>query len=308
VLVAGPTASGKSGVALALARKLDGVVINADSMQIYRELEILTARPDAAAFAAAPHRLYGILSAREASSAGRWCQMALAEIGAAHEAGKLPIVVGGTGLYLRALVDGLAPLPTIPASVRARTRALMEAHGAAEFHRLLVARDPSAGARILPTDRQRMIRAYEVIEATGRSLVAWQEETRAAPTELEFASLLIDPPRDELYAAIERRFDRMMEAGALDEVRALRAMNLDPHLPAARAVGVQELGRHLAGAAKLEDAVAAAKQSSRRFAKRQVTWFRHQPLGKRVMTLSDPITAQFSESLDQKIFNFIRQF
>jgi len=306
ILVAGPTASGKSALALALARALDGVVINADSMQVYRELAILSARPDAATLAAAPHRLYGVLSAREACSAGRWLEMAEAEIAAARAANKRPILVGGTGLYFKALIEGLASMPEIPEAVRARARALCDEIGPAEFHRVLLARDPAAAARIAPADRQRMIRAYEVIEATGRSLLAWQADGAEKAPDRAFAAILLDPPRDALYAAIERRVDKMMAAGALEEVRAFRAMALEPHLPASRAVGVVELGRHLAGEIPLEDAVAQMKQATRRLAKRQITWFRHQSLGSRLLTLPEMNFAQLSESPDQRIFNFIR--
>lgn len=199
----------------------------------------------------------------------------------------------------------MATLPKIPQAVRDRARVLYRELGPAQFHAALAARDPVAAARIGAGDRQRMIRAFEVIEATGRSLIAWQEESPGTPSDLGFAAILLDPPRAALYGAIERRFDGMIAKDALDEVRALKDMNLDPHLPALRAVGVPELGRHLAGELGREDAVALAKQSSRRFAKRQVTWFRHQTLGSRLLTVADSLDKQFSERLTPNIYSFI---
>jgi tRNA dimethylallyltransferase len=309
VIVAGPTASGKSALALAIAEAFDGVVINADSMQVYRELAILTARPAPEALARAPHRLYGVLSVREACSAGRWRKLALAEIEAAHRAGKLPVVTGGTGLYLKSLVGGIAELPEIDAAVREAARARYETLGAEGFYAALAARDPLTAGRLRPQDRQRLIRAWEVLEATGRSLAEWQvEATAAPPAALRFASVLLDPPRAELYAAIERRLDGMMAEGALEEVEALIALGLDPHLPALRAVGVPELARHLSGELTRDEALAAAKQATRRFAKRQLTWFRHQALGPHCLLVNEPLSAQFSESFKVRIFNFIRQF
>lgn len=309
LILAGPTASGKSRLAVTIAEAFGGIVINADSMQVYRELVILTARPNAAALAKAPHRLYGVLSVREACSAGLWREMAMGEIGAAHKEGRLPIVTGGTGLYLRALVEGLVDLPKVPKSVRDAARSLYERLGPEGFHAALAERDPLAGRRLRPTDRQRLIRAWEVYEVTGRSLMLWQAAvTEAPPADLRFAAVVLDPPRDELYAAIDRRLDAMLAAGALEEVRALLAMGLDPHLPVLRAVGVPELARYIEGGLSLDEAVALAKQASRRFAKRQLTWFRHQPLGSRVLVIHESLIAQFSESLKARIFNFIRQF
>ncbi|HEY6336195.1 MAG TPA: tRNA (adenosine(37)-N6)-dimethylallyltransferase MiaA [Alphaproteobacteria bacterium] len=308
LLVAGPTASGKSRLAIAAAEAFDGVVINADSMQVYRELAILTARPRPEAEVRAPHRLYGILSAREACSAGRWRQLALDEIAAARAAGKLAIVTGGTGLYLKALVDGIVELPEIPAILRAHGRELFDKLGPVEFRAALAARDPLSAERLSPRDRQRLIRAWEVLEATGRPLAEWQSAaSEAAPTHLRFAAVRLDPPRGTLYQAIERRLERMIEAGAVDEVKALLAMRLDPHLPALKAVGVAELAGYLEGRASLDEALAQAKQSTRRLAKRQATWFRHQPLSDRVLWVGELVPAQFSESFKDRIFNFIRQ-
>jgi tRNA dimethylallyltransferase len=308
LLVAGPTASGKSGLAIAAAQAFDGVIINADSMQVYRELAILTARPRPEAAVLAPHRLYGILSAREACSAGRWRQLALDEIAAARAAGKLAIVTGGTGLYLNALVDGIVELPEIPTTLRAHARERFDKLGPVGFRAALAARDPLSAERLSPRDRQRLIRAWEVLEATGRPLADWQSAaSEAPPTHLRFAAVRLDPPREALYQAIERRLERMIQEGAVDEVKALLAMHLDPHLPALKAVGVPELAGYLEGRASLDEALAKAKQSTRRLAKRQATWFRHQPLADRVLSVSELVHAQFSESFKDRIFNFIRQ-
>ncbi len=307
LIVAGPTASGKSPLALAVAEEAAGTIINADSMQIYRELAILTARPDAVALARVPHRLYGVLSVEEPCSAGRWREMALAEIAGAHAAGRLPIVTGGSGLYLKALVEGLAAVPPVPPEVRARGRELYAELGPAAFHQALAARDPAGAAKLRPRDRQRQLRTWEVLEATGRPLAAWQQEAKVPPAdELAFAAILCDPPKPGLYAAIERRFDAMMAAGALAEVAALSARSLDPALPALRAVGVAELMRHLAGELTLEEAVALAKQASRRLAKRQLTWFRHHEPAPDLLVIDHRPAAQYSESFKARIFNFIR--
>ena len=280
LVVGGPTASGKSGLALGLARRLNGVVINADSMQVYRELSVLTARPGAEALAAAPHRLYGVLSAREACSVARWLGLALAEIADCHRAGKLPMVVGGTGLYLRALSHGLSELPDIPEEIRAAARQRLDSIGPAALHAELAARDPAGAGRLQPGDRQRVLRAWEVLEASGRPLADWQRDNRATPPPgLSVSTIVLSPPRDDLYESCDRRFDAMMASGGLDEARALQRLELDPALPALKALGVPELRRHLEGELSLEDAAALARQSTRRYAKRQVTWFRHQVIG-----------------------------
>ncbi len=305
VIVTGPTGSGKSGLALALAQAFGGVVINADSVQIYRELRILTARPDREALSRAPHRLYGHLPGRERCSAGRWRHMALAEVAACHEAEKLPLLVGGTGLYLRALEQGLAQVPEISAAVRAAAQSLHRELGNAGFHARLGARDSAMAARLHPSDTQRMIRAWEVLEATGRSLADWQT-AGSEPAPYRFLSLVCLPPRAKLYAACDARFRVMVRHGALDEVRDLLALKLDPALPVMKALGVPELSRHLAGELDLEAAIARAQQSTRNYAKRQMTWLRTQmPLGRPgAVTL----TEQYSESLEPEIFNIIRQF
>ncbi len=314
VIVTGPTASGKSSLALRLAEAFDGVVINADSMQVYRELAILTARPDLTAMRLVPHRLYGALPGGERCSAGRWRVMALAEIAAAHADGKLPIVAGGTGLYLRALVEGLSPAPEVPEAARAEAKALHGDLGGVKFHALLAARDPVMAARLHPNDTQRLLRAWEVMAASGRSLAEWQSLGQAGGGGAELAQsqalrvfwLIGQPARRELYAACDARFLTMIQGGALDEVRALNTLVLDPALPIMKALGVRELSAHLSGELSLEDAVTKAQQATRNYAKRQMTWMRTQ-----LPSLArDPAMRfeQLSESLRASIFSEIRRF
>ena len=305
VIVAGPTASGKSALALALAEEFGGTVINADSMQVYRDLAVLTARPGAAELARAPHRLYGVIDAAESCSAGRWRALALGEIAAARAEGRLPILAGGTGLYLRALLEGLAPVPPVPAAIRAEARALHAQLGGEAYRSLLAELDPDAARRLAAGDTQRLIRAYEVAKATGRPLAAWRQGQSGGG--FTAAALLLLPPRAALYRLADARFMAMMAAGAEEEVRALLARGLDPALPAMKAVGVRELGAFLAGRLSREEAIAAARQATRRYAKRQYTWFRHQM--PETSSLRKLIVAeQFSESLLPEIFSFIRQF
>lgn len=302
VVFAGPTASGKSAAALAAARARGGVVINADSMQVYRELAILSARPGAAALAAAPHRLYGVVSARETCSAARWRDMALAEIDAAHAAGKLAILAGGTGLYLEALAKGLAPVPEIPSEVREEARKLIAGEGAPAFHARLAALDPAAAAALEPGDRQRLLRAWEVVTATGKSLLAWQRETATGAGDgPALTTFLFLPPREALYAACDRRFADMIAAGAIDEVKALLAQGLDPDLPAMKAVGVREIAAYLGGEMDRARMIELGRQATRRYAKRQYTWFRHR------LPQAHIFGEQYSEKLDLVIFTKIRE-
>jgi tRNA dimethylallyltransferase len=302
VVVAGPTASGKSALALALAEEFAGTVINADSMQVYRDLAIQTARPGAAAEARAPHRLYGVLDAADPCSVARWRDMAESEIAAAASRGSLPILVGGTGLYFRTLIDGLADIPPIPAAIRDEARRLHQSLGGTAFHAALAARDPEGAARLAVGDTQRLLRAYEVVTATGRPLGDWQRDQKAGPRYAAVATLVLMPPRPPLYAACDARFAAMVAEGGLAEVAALLARRLPPNLPAMKAVGVPELARHLAGELTLDEAIRLGQQATRRYAKRQVTWLRHQ------MPDAFTIGAQFSESLLPQIFSFIRQF
>ncbi|MGE0095484.1 MAG: tRNA (adenosine(37)-N6)-dimethylallyltransferase MiaA [Alphaproteobacteria bacterium] len=292
VVIAGPTASGKSHLALDLAAARRGTVINADSMQVYRELRILTARPGTAEMERAPHRLYGILSAAEACSAARWRALTVAAIEEARGEGRLPILVGGTGLYLKALFEGLAEMPPIPSAVRDAARARYRKLGGEAFRAELARRDPDSAARLAAGDTQRLIRAWEVVEATGRPLPVWQKAGTAKKMGYTYRTILVMPPRDALYAACDARFDAMVAAGALDEVRALMALGLDPTLPAMKSLGVRELAQHLAGEWTLEQAAEKARQATRNYAKRQTTWFRHQLVPDLVLEGPDLAAAQ----------------
>jgi tRNA dimethylallyltransferase len=271
LLIAGATASGKSALALDLAHRLNGIIINADALQVYGPLRILSARPLPDEEARVPHRLYGHVAGDQRYSVAQWLDEAVSEIEAAWRQGRRPIVVGGTGLYFRALEQGLSPIPEIPDAVRKRWR-LYEG----DLHHALQKLDPSMAARLAHGDRQRLTRALEVIEGTGRSLLDWQRE-EGPPPPLAGAlveRLFMEVPRDELYARAELRFDQMMRAGALEEVRAVAG--LDPSLPMMKAIGVPELLRHLEGGIPLEQAVADAKTATRNFIKRQLTWWRGQ--------------------------------
>jgi len=277
VLIAGPTASGKSALALELAQRHGGVVINADSMQVYRDLRVLTARPSPDEEARAPHRLYGHVDAAENYSVGQWCRDAGAAIAEARTVGKLPVLVGGTGLYFKALTMGLAAVPPIPADIRAAIRGRLQRDGVGVLYRELMERDQTVALRLMPNDRSRITRALEVLDATGRSLADWHREGMAPLLDAKDAvKIFLVCERDELVRRIETRFETMLTAGALDEVRALAARNLDPLLPAMKAHGVPWLIRHLRGEISLEEAAEGAKMDTRRYAKRQVTWFRNQ--------------------------------
>ncbi len=302
VIVAGPTASGKSGLALKIAEAVDGIVVNADSMQVYDGLRILTARPSPEDERRVPHRLYGILPPSELCSAGRWCALAAAACEEAWRDGKVPVVVGGTGLYLRALMEGLSPIPEVPDDIRSDTRARFAAMGNAGFHAGLAELDPTMAARLHPSNSQRLMRAWEVLAATGRSLADWQAEPPVAPLAARFFTIALLPPRERLYARCDARFAAMIGQGALAEVGALLDRGLDPALPVLRALGVGELAAHLRGETSLAAAVTAAQQATRRYAKRQMTWFRHQLLADR------GVDAQLSESLEDEILSIIRQF
>jgi len=275
ILIAGPTASGKSAAALDLAQRFGGIVINADSMQVYRELAVLTARPSQAEMQRAPHCLYGTVRASERYSVGRFLEDVAHALRDAKVEGRLPVFIGGTGLYFKALTEGLAQVPDVPPEIRAHWRGEAERIGTEGLHRALQARDPVMAARLRPSDPQRLLRALEVIDATSVSLAEWQGADAAAVLHPEgLLRIVIAPEREPLYAAIDARFDRMMEQGAIEEVRALLALGLDHALPAMRAHGVRELAAYLAGDSSLEAAVEKAKTESRRYAKRQMTWAR----------------------------------
>ena len=277
ILIAGPTASGKSALALELAEKLDGSIVNADSMQVYRDLRIITARPSADEERRAPHRLYGYVDAAENYSVGRWSSDAADALAALASQDRPAIVVGGTGLYFSTLARGLAAVPDIPAEIRKRVRERLASDGVASLHAELAARDPATAARLKTGDRARVTRALEVVLATGRSLTEWHETNKPPGIDLaRAAKVFLMPDRDELTRRIEARFDGMIAAGALEEVRALAARRLDASLPAMKAHGVPWLIRHLNGEIALTEAVAQSKRDTRRYTKRQATWFRNQ--------------------------------
>ncbi len=297
ILIAGPTASGKSALALTLARALDGVVINADSMQVYADLRILTARPSVEEEALAPHRLYGSVDGAVNYSVGRWLADAAQVLAGTRAAGQVPIFIGGTGLYFKALIEGLSSIPPVPDAVRERLRAEFAAYETPVLHAHLSARDPQAAAQIQPNDRQRIMRALEVLEATGRSIAAFRDAREPGPlTGTPVARLFLAPEREVLRERIDKRFDAMMEAGAFEEVARLAARNLDPALPVMRAHGVPGLIAHLHGEVSLADAIARGKADTRAYAKRQFTWFRnvlpgwhwHAPEAVMAMAQDDP--------------------
>ncbi|HTA98991.1 MAG TPA: tRNA (adenosine(37)-N6)-dimethylallyltransferase MiaA [Bradyrhizobium sp.] len=277
ILIAGPTASGKSALATALAQKAGGVIVNADSMQVYRDLRIITARPTPEEEARLPHRLYGHVDAAVNFSAGAWVADAAKVLAEARAQQRLAIFVGGTGLYFKALTRGLSAVPPIPPGIREAVRARLERDGVEALHADLALRDPASAERLKPRDRTRIARALEVVEATGRSLTDWHRD--GLPPLLPpgtFRALFLAPERDELYVRIDARFEAMLKAGALEEVARLAARKLDSLLPAMKAHGVPALIRHLAGEIKLQEAATIGRADTRHYAKRQFTWFRHQ--------------------------------
>jgi tRNA dimethylallyltransferase len=277
VLIAGPTASGKSALALELAQKTGGVIINADSMQVYRDLRVITARPTSEEETLVPHRLYGHVDAAVNFSAGHWVADAAGVMTEVRAQNRLAVFVGGSGLYFKALTRGLSAVPPIPPEMRDSVRARLEHDGVEAMHAELRQRDPASADRLKPRDRTRIARALEVVEATGRSLTDWHRE--GLPPLLpqgEFVALFLAPDRDRLYARIDARFDAMLKAGALEEVAALAARHLDPLLPAMKAHGVPVLTRHLQGEITLAEAAEIGRAETRHYAKRQFTWFRHQ--------------------------------
>jgi tRNA dimethylallyltransferase len=277
VLIAGPTASGKSGLALGLAQTHDAVIINADSMQVYRDLRVITARPTPEEETRVPHRLYGHVDAAVNFSAGSWVADAAKALAEARGQNRAPIFVGGSGLYFKALTRGLSAVPPIAPAIRESVRARLERDGVEALHAELARRDAVSAERLKPRDRIRIARALEVVEATGRSLTDWHRE--GLPPLLppgEFTALFLAPERDQLYARIDARFDAMLKAGALQEVAALAARRLDPLMPAMKAHGVPVLIRHLRREITLEEAAMIGRADTRHYAKRQFTWFRHQ--------------------------------
>ena len=276
LLIAGPTASGKSALALRLAERIDGEIVNADALQLYADLRILTARPTPEEEGRAPHHLFGVADGADGWSVGRWLDAAVPVLEAIAARGRPAIVVGGTGLYFRALTKGLAEIPAVPAAARQAAAEAWERLGEDAFRRALAERDPAAAARIAPGDRQRLLRAWEVAEATGKALSDWQADTAPPLGAEQWRAVALEPERKALYARCDARLQAMIEAGALDEVRRLMMRELDPAAPIMKAVGVRELAAHLRGELDLAEAVVLAQQETRRYAKRQMTWFRNQ--------------------------------
>jgi tRNA dimethylallyltransferase len=311
ILIAGPTASGKSALALVLAQRLGGVVINADSMQVYRELRILTARPTPEEEAMAPHALYGVHPASRAASVAWWREAALEAMAQAKAAGLLPILCGGTGLYFRSLTEGLSELPAIPPEAREEARRLLAEEGPEALHARLAVVDPRSAAKLRPSDSQRLARAWEVWRGTGRGIADWQEDAPSTgPAPYAFRAIRLDPPREVLRQAIIRRWDAMLAAGAMEEVRALLDQQLDPALPAMRAHGVPELSAVLREALSLEEAGRRATLAIGQYTKRQATWFRHHPLaapsGAHIINARIEGVEQFSESRLGEILAFLK--
>jgi tRNA dimethylallyltransferase len=290
-LIAGPTASGKSELAMRLAEATGGVIVNADSAQIYRDLPILSAAPSSADLKRAEHRLYGIRDGAEPCSAADWADLAKAEIARLHEEHSLPILVGGTGLYLRTLLDGIAPIPPIDPAIRAEVRAA----GVSENLAALRPLDPIAATSLNPGDTTRIARALEVAWSTGRTLTQWQEKLEGGIGEqIDLRSILLLPPRPWLNERCDRRFAEMVDRGAIEEVRALLDRNLDPQLPVMRAIGVGEIWAFIEGNLTKAQAIGAGQQATRRYAKRQYTWFTNQP---------PPSWSRFGEPLDGDAFD-----
>lgn len=281
LVIAGPTAGGKSAAAMGEAARQPSTIINADSMQVYKDLPILTAQPEAKDLDAAPHALYGFLAPHERLSAGQWAARARETIETALTDSRLPIIVGGTGLYIKALMEGLSPIPKVPKDIREQAVMMQQKLGNPGFHAALSQRDPEMAARIHPMHTSRLLRAWEVLEASGKSLAYWQKQKRdAPPASWHFDVRLIEPPREELYARCDARLIDMMARGALDEVAAFQARIENGEIPAStpliKALGFRPLRDYLAGTLNKEEALAQAQAETRRYAKRQITWFRHQ--------------------------------
>ncbi|MEM1399692.1 MAG: tRNA (adenosine(37)-N6)-dimethylallyltransferase MiaA [Pseudomonadota bacterium] len=308
-MIGGPTASGKSGLALDLAERLGGSVINADSLQVYRELRLLTARPSVEDEARVPHHLYGHRSGEAPSSMANWWTEARQAITAARSNGQVPVVVGGTGLYLRALADGFSDIPDVPPDIRAAMADRRDRLGAEAFFEWLCQVDPVSARTLTAGDTQRVLRAAEVLEATGRPIDAWRG-AEGGPSGLEaFSRITLVPPREPLYQRCDTRFLAMLEQGALEEARAFMALGYPLHLPVNKALGLGALRHHLNGDLSLDDAIAAAQQSTRNYAKRQLTWFRNQvkPDPSKPAQRDLSLDAQYSETFLAKIVSFVQK-
>ena len=288
LVVGGPTASGKAGLALAMAEARDGVIINADSMQVYGGLPLLTAQPPQEDTAKVPHRLYGVLPPKDVCSAARWAGMALEEIHATRAKDKLPVIVGGTGFYIKTLLEGISPIPDVPDSFRQEANALHKELGTPAFYAALEKRDPATAAKLDRSNPQRLIRAWEVLAATGKGLAVWQAAPRVKPPgDIAFFTVTLLPPRETLYAACDGRFKKMLDAGALDEAKNFMK-NETAGMALSKALGYPELKDYIAGKTTRADAIRLAQQSTRNYAKRQVTWFRNQIAADMVLESADP--------------------
>jgi tRNA dimethylallyltransferase len=301
IVVAGPTASGKSELAIRIAEVFGGEVVNADSMQVYHELEILTARPGAEDLARVPHHLFAIRSLTDACSVAMWLELASAAIEEVHSRGRVPVICGGTGFYIRALLEGIAQIPEIPAAARIAAQEKHAEMGGAAFRAALGARDPVTAARLADGDSQRLIRAWEVVDATGRSIAEWQADGQKSVRPFDAVTIALMPDREALYATCDGRFHEMVRRGALDEARHVAALGIDPLLPGMKALGLPEFLAHLRGEIALEEAIEQAQRATRRYAKRQMTWFRHQFVPK------IPVDAQYSKRMEERIFPKIRR-
>jgi len=286
-----------------VAEHFKGTVINADSQQVYKELRVLTARPSIEDEKRVPHRLFGTMNGSDICSAGHWVNLAVIEVREALDQGRLPILVGGTGMYLKSLTEGLSPIPDIPPHVRTQAMARHKELGAEGFYNELACLDSVTTDRLPIGDTQRLMRAWEVSIFTGRAFSDWQDEPRVLPLPgVDFATIAITPPRKRLYTAINERFSRMVEDGALDEVRALVAQNLSLDLPVMKALGVPQLQAYLAGDLLLDEAVKRTQKLSRNYAKRQLTWARNQIVGEY------RLDTQYSTRFRDEIFSFVQEF
>lgn len=307
IVFAGPTASGKSALGIAVAERVGGTIINADSMQVYRDLRVLTARPTDAEMAQVPHRLYGVLDGATHGTAAVWVGLARQAIAETIAEGRVPILLGGTGMYLRSLFEGLAEIPVIPEDIRAAARARLEAEGPAALHAALAAGDPATAAQLKVGDSQRLVRAWEVLQATGRGLAAWHQVAAAPGLPNPVFRLLLQPPRAALYARIDRRFEAMLAAGALDEARAVLARHDIPaDAPMRKAHGLPELIQYLKGEIGRDEAVRIGQLNTRHYAKRQTTWFRHQFAAD--LVVENDVSQQENFNLEAEIFPFIVRY
>ena len=301
MVIAGPTASGKSALGLKLADALGGEIVNADSMQIYQDLPILTAMPDAEDQAQVPHHGYGILDGAERCSVARWLNLTRDLVADIHARGKTPILIGGTGMYIRAAIEGISPIPEIAPQYRDAASVQYDDMGGAAFRQALAEKDPALAARLNDGDRQRLIRGMEVVLATGRPLSQWQSIPLQGQIKADFTTVIIMPPRHELYDAINRRYPLMLEKGGIEEAQQLMVRGLDPSLPLMKAVGLPPVLAHLRGEIDAETMVTLSCQDSRRYAKRQITWFNNQLQAN--FCEDSSYFEQFSESFIKKILS-----